>query len=170
MEEAEVMVADDQRGTAARSEFYRVLSTLFFYPRETATATVQGLVSVLRAQLSALPYETATIDGLAQLLDEVESVAETALLPLKDTYTALFDNCHGRSAVSLYEKDYRNGDAKMVWEELVRFYEHFGLNFDVSHSHDWPDHIGVELEFLHYLTFLEAGAPETDRHVYIQAQ
>lgn len=171
MEESQVFVAEEQLGTAARSELYRVLSSLFYYPKNTTAETLQALVSVLHNRLPALPYEPAAADELVLLLDELTCVAGAPGLPvLEDAYTALFDNCRGRSAVSLYEKDYGNGDAKMVWEEAIRFYEHFGLNFDVKHSHDWPDHIGAELEFMHYLTFMEAAAPAADRAVYVHGQ
>ena len=173
MQETQVMVAEEQRGTAARSTFYLVLSKLFFYPRnpEPAAVQVQALTQIMRDNMPDLPYGSAAIDELKLLLDELEMIAGTTPLPpLVDTYSALFDNCKGRSVVSLYEKDYGNGEAKIVWEELVRFYEHFGLNFDVRHCHDWPDHIGTELEFMHYLTFLEATVPEAERDVYLRGQ
>lgn len=171
MEESQVMVSGEQQATAARSEIYRALSSLFRYPRGSTAETVQELADLLRQRLPALPFSPATIAPLTGVLDELDELAATPELPALDaTYTALFDNCRGRSAVSLYEKDYGNGDAKMVWEEAIRFYEHFGLEFDVKHSHDWPDHIGTELEFMHYLSFLEAAAPPADRAVYVQGQ
>jgi DMSO reductase family type II enzyme chaperone len=42
-----------------------------------------------------------------------------------------------------------------IMEELVRFYEHFGLQPDPG---DQPDHLCAELEFMHYLAFKEAAA------------
>lgn len=161
----ELTLPESQRGTAARSAGYRILSSLFRYPRDAAP-TPQDL----RAWLDDLPHDAVAMEEMAQLLGELDSASQTPLPLLAATYTALFDNCRGRSAVSLYEKDYGNGDAKMVWEELIRFYEHFGLGFDVRHSHDWPDHIGTELEFMHYLSFLEAAAPAADRPLYVRAQ
>lgn len=171
MFETEVILDEDQRGTAARSELYRVLSGLFRYPDDAGPARLANLVQLLRDKLSQLPGAPAATRGLAPLLDELEGLAAGRdLPPLQPTYTALFDNCRGRSAVSLYEKDYGNGDAKAVWEEAIRFYEHFGLDFDVGQSHDWPDHIGTELEFMHYLCYLEATAPADQRMTYVRGQ
>jgi DMSO reductase family type II enzyme chaperone len=42
-----------------------------------------------------------------------------------------------------------------LMEELVRFYEHFGLQ---TNAGDHPDHVSAELEFMHYLAFKETAA------------
>jgi putative dimethyl sulfoxide reductase chaperone len=175
MQITEVMVFGSQRGAAARSEFYRLSSALFSFPGKPCpmVAHVRASAAALRPAVAALPHGADVQANLSHLVDGLEAwtaLDEATQRTLDSTYTALFDNCRGRATASLYEKDYGNGDAKMVWEELIRFYEHFGLDFDVGRSHDWPDHIGVELEFMHYLTFLEAAAPETDRHTYFKAQ
>ena len=47
-------------------------------------------------------------------------------------------------------------------EELFRFYQHFGLEFSRGELRELPDLLPVELEFLHYLTFLEAQASDID--------
>lgn len=174
MEQTDVVVAEDQRGTAARSAFYRQLGGSFAFPEETVTGAgmVRALSASLWVALPDLPYGDAAKQRLREVLTALDDWAqsEAATAPLQPTHTALFDNCRGRAVVSLYEKDYGNGDAKMVWEEVIRFYEHFGLEFDVRVRKDWPDHIGTELEFLHYLTFLEATAEAADRPAYGQAE
>lgn len=38
------------------------------------------------------------------------------------------------------------------------------------HCKEWPDHIGIELEFLHYLTFLEATVPDAMMEDYVAAE
>jgi DMSO reductase family type II enzyme chaperone len=43
-------------------------------------------------------------------------------------------------------------------EELVRFYNHFGLSVAEAREREVPDHITTELEFMHYLTFKEVLA------------
>lgn len=40
-------------------------------------------------------------------------------------------------------------------EDLVRFYEYFGLR---TNAGDHPDHLCAELDFVHYLAFKEAAA------------
>jgi len=43
-----------------------------------------------------------------------------------------------------------------VFEELMRFYSFFGLQR--GEGAEMPDHLSVELEFMHYLTHLESQA------------
>jgi len=46
-------------------------------------------------------------------------------------------------------------DRMRVMEELIRFYNYFGLGLAQGQL---PDHVTVELEFMHYLTYKEAEA------------
>jgi len=66
----------------------------------------------------------------------------------------LFEVGPGQPPCPLYEGSHRGGRMKIM-EELVRFYEHFGLQPGPG---DQPDHLCAELEFMHYLTFKEAAA------------
>lgn len=164
MEAWEVTVTADHAVAAARSAMYQGLSRLFGYPQEALSPG--AIAAALRCPLDTLVQARAELEPLLAELETLEA------LPLDEwcaVYTALFDNCQGRAAVSLYEKEYGNGEAKVVWEETIRFYEHFGLNFDVREARDWPDHIRTELEFMHYLSFLEAAA-EAGGETYRQAQ
>ena len=45
-------------------------------------------------------------------------------------------------------------------EEVFRFYQYFGLDFSKGGLRELPDILPVELEFLHYLTYLEAKSLE----------
>jgi len=56
-----------------------------------------------------------------------------------------------------------------VMEELIRFYNYFGLRLSRGQL---PDHITVELEFMHYLTYKEAEACQNggDQESYQRAQ
>ncbi len=49
-------------------------------------------------------------------------------------------------------------------EESLRFYKFFGLSLPEDRQ-EQPDHLRTELEFLHYLTFQEAGAAAGDADV-----
>ncbi len=42
-----------------------------------------------------------------------------------------------------------------LMEDIVRFYEHFGLR---AAPEDQPDHLCAELDFMHYMSFKEAAA------------
>ncbi len=81
-----------------------------------------------------------------------------------------FDKGTSDTAVSLNESAYVNVEASTVFEELVRFYEHFGLRR--QKGAELPDHLSVQLEFLHFLYELNhAGASRgEDTQAVIRAQ
>lgn len=64
-----------------------------------------------------------------------------------------FDPAVSETACSLWEGAYVAQDRSGLFEELARFYDHFGLAR--AASAELPDHIAVELEFMHFLTHLE---------------
>ncbi|MBK6658322.1 MAG: molecular chaperone TorD family protein [Proteobacteria bacterium] len=68
-------------------------------------------------------------------------------------YNAAFDVALGASC-SLRESAYAGGEHAALFEELMRFYDYFGLRRD--ERAELPDHLAVELEFMHYLTHLES--------------
>ncbi|MEH6581173.1 MAG: molecular chaperone TorD family protein [Halioglobus sp.] len=68
-------------------------------------------------------------------------------------YIACFDCSVYKSACSLHEAAYTTEGQEVLYEELTRFYEFFGLGRD--QSADLPDHLSVELEFMHFLSYLE---------------
>src|SRR4030065_69651 len=60
-------------------------------------------------------------------------------------------------------------DRLRVMEELVRFYDFFGLGLAPG---TMPDHLTAELDFMHFLTFREAEAVREggDRESYLRAE
>jgi DMSO reductase family type II enzyme chaperone len=68
-------------------------------------------------------------------------------------YTSAFDPAVSERACSLHEVSYGDQDQSSLFEELTRFYDYFGLSR--SDGSQLPDHVAVELEFMHYLTYLE---------------
>lgn len=68
-------------------------------------------------------------------------------------YNNAFDPAVSQDACSLRERTHTQEDQSSLFEELMRFYEFFGLK-RAEHA-EMPDHIGVELEFMHFLTHLE---------------
>lgn len=160
----DLSVSEEQMPIAARSEVYKILSGIFAYPGTEGSKQFlfRDALERLRLAAPALPYDLPAIDELGYWHADDQEI--------EVTYASLFDNCTGRPALSLYEKDYSNGDPKQIWEDLIRFYEHFGLNYDARLSKEWPDWIGTELEFLHYLTFLEAAASRPIAAGYLAAE
>ncbi len=69
-------------------------------------------------------------------------------------YTSKFEV--GNPPVSLHEGSYSGQEHKKLMEDVFRFYEHFGLNFENQKLDNTPDWLISELEFMHYLGFLES--------------
>jgi len=162
-------VGEGRHASAARSEVYKILSRVFSYPEsEEARAWLGRTASrELHAAAVSLPFSIPA----AEVLGEVEgNGGADHAADLEVRYTSLFDNCEGKPALSLHEKDYSKKYAKTIWEDLIRFYEHFGLAYDLNKTGEWPDHLVIELEFLHYLTFLETGCSEAQLPEYVAAQ
>lgn len=139
----------DELTAAARSSLYHCLAAGFSFPTsELSEAFASGrFLDELLATAAALPFPLPVDDGLrgdpALAHDELEQ-----------EYIRLFEVGPGRPPCPLYEGLHRGGRMKNL-EELVRFYEHFGLR---AEGGDLPDHLCAELEFMHYLAFKEAAA------------
>jgi len=138
---------------AARSRMYALLTESFAYPTgEVAERLLKGhLIKDLRDVAATLPTPVT--------VPEVLSIAtgENARDETQIVYTGLFDVCTGRPAVSLLERRYGKEPDQKLWEDLLRFYTLFGLDFSSGAPGENPDHLLLELEFMHYLSFLEAG-------------
>jgi DMSO reductase family type II enzyme chaperone len=135
-------VPEPRADSAARSELYRVLSAVFRHPDPAAPFPGRALGAVA----AALPYR----------LPEM-TLPELPLAELQLRYTNLFEASDRSGAISLHESDFVPTPRAKVWEDVVRFYEHFGLRYDGEAIRLWPDHLAIELECLQYLSFLEAG-------------
>ncbi|HSD09359.1 MAG TPA: molecular chaperone TorD family protein [Candidatus Binatia bacterium] len=141
-------------GAANRSRLYVLLADGFRFPSPEFHGLVQGGAyrNGLRAIAACLPYPLPLAD---------ESLATSSeYVDLQAEYIRLFDvGPKGRPPCTLYEGEYWSGARMQVMEELVRFYDHFGLSLSTE-ERELPDHLSVELEFLHYLTFKESAALE----------
>lgn len=79
-------------------------------------------------------------------------------------FTEAFDPAVSNKACSLWEGAYVSQDRSGLFEDLVRFYEHFGLCR--LEDAELPDHVAVELQFMHFLTFVEhEGSPSHDNTI-----
>lgn len=77
---------------------------------------------------------------------------------LKSEYSGLFEVGSQGPPVPIRE-DLQTGQRAGIREEVVRFYDYFGYVLDGRFA--WqPDHLSVELEFMHYLCYREAEAGE----------
>jgi DMSO reductase family type II enzyme chaperone len=142
------------RQARARSRGYLVLARLFDYPdAELGRALRTGeLAERLREVL-------AEVDpALAEELDTSALAAAGEDDELEVEFTRLFDVGPGGPPCPLYGGLYGGARAKTL-EETVRFYNHFGLGLAEA-PRELRDHLGTELEFLHFLAFREAEALE----------
>ena len=139
---------------AARSRAFQVFAGALAYPeRELEDAIRSGMVreSLLEAlaELDPKLAESADSEALCTAKGEDDLAVE---------YTRLFDVGASGPPCPLYGGLY--GGARMkVMEEAVRFYNHFGLHLG-DEPRELPDHLLVELEFLHFLAFREADTLE----------
>jgi putative dimethyl sulfoxide reductase chaperone len=165
---AEIETGAADREVAARSALYQLFGHVFLYPHDDGVMEyLQGAAcetTLVAAQ--DLPYR---VDGLDEKLRGLLARLNQPADRLADQYTAYFDNCTGRALVSLRESDYSTGDKRALWEDLVRFYEYFGMNYDFAESLLPPDHLTVQLDTLQYLTFLEA-LTDTARPALMKAE
>lgn len=135
--------------TAARCRIYHQFARAFMHPdaahdQHAGDGTWQRRLRSLARQL---PY--------ADPFTSIRDPGSNAVAGLGEIYTSTFDV--GQGALSLYGRTYLGREDKPLFEELFRFYEHFGLVFDGGMP-AWPDWMVIELEFMHYLSFLEAEA------------
>jgi len=97
-----------------------------------------------------LPCELPTLEALVQewrLKDRDE---------LKREYSGLFEVGSNGPPVPIREDLHRQQPAGLR-EDIVRFYDFFGYGLEEKFA--WaPDHLSVELEFMHFLCFQEADA------------
>jgi DMSO reductase family type II enzyme chaperone len=166
--ESDMMTPEDRAN--ARSALYRLLADSFNFPTldfyklvESGEffATIRGIVRVL-PHLEAAPSLEYKLSGVTA--DFEEFCAE---------YVRLFDvgSGQGKPPCPLYGGEYPLRPRLDVMEELVRFYGFFDLALS-QQDRELPDHLSVELEFLHYLTFRESDAIErsADPSPYQRAQ
>jgi DMSO reductase family type II enzyme chaperone len=154
---------------AARSRLYDLLARAFAVPDAPFYQAVREgtFAAQVCDNLVALPYAFALADREAarQQLAEAGGHRE-----LQSEYIRLFDVGTPRPPCPLYGGEYKKG-RKGIMEELIRFYNYFGLR-PSPRSRDMPDHITIELEFMHFLTFREVTVlhHRQDRSSYLRAE
>ena len=138
---------------SARSQVYQLLARTFAFPSEDFHQDVaQGRWQEQVLQiLPQLPFEPPPVGNSRVVIPPDEFQAE---------YNRLFEvGTLGGPPCPLYGGHYER-DRLRVMEELIRFYNYFGLSLMQGQL---PDHISVELEFMHYLAFKEAEALQHNR-------
>ncbi len=151
----------------SRSLGYLAFATAFTYPDQEALQAIRAgeLAGALQHLLRVVdPALVADVDWKA--LGNAVPDDETLLVE----FTRLFEAGANGPDCPLNGARYCGGTMEPL-EELVRFYDFFGLSLDQSTQGE-PDHLVTELEFLHFLTFQEAqlGAAGEDVSGLLRAQ
>jgi len=146
-----------------RCVMYAIFSDLLASPFD-ATPAVAG--SAIDIESLLLPYE---LNGLQALLDEWR---DTPLNVRKRLYSGMFEVGSDGPPVPIRE-DLHLEQPAGVREDIVRFYEFFGYGLEEKFAWE-PDHLSIELEFMHFLCFKETqtldGAVSEDASSYQLAQ
>jgi putative dimethyl sulfoxide reductase chaperone len=152
---------------APRAAAYGLLAAAFRYPEEATFDEVASgkWLRALRGAWSALPHMGAP--------PEADGATAPSLEAAQVEYTRLFDVGPHGPPCPLTEGHYTR-DRLHVMEELIRFFDYFGLRFQVT-AGLMPDHLSVEMEFMQALagengnadvaSLLRAQCDFLDRHV-----
>ncbi len=148
----------------SRSGLYVLLARALAFPQpEFHQESVSGrLRDRIAEALEGLPYRLAV--GPSRGWHPTSDYEA-----FQSEYIRLFEvGPRGHALCPLYSGHYAS-DRLHTMEELVRFYNYFGLRITPGLM---PDHVTVELEFMHYLAHLEAQARQSgdDRESYLRAQ
>lgn len=138
-----------QQTAPARCACYALLSELACSPHDIDPRTS------LRDKIGV----GATLEYATGLDDLSREFVALDLDTLKLEYSALFEVGSDGPPCPIRE-DLQTGQRTGTREDLVRFYSYF--NYTLEEKFAWaPDHLSVELEFMHFLCYREASA-QTD--------
>lgn len=143
----------EENEITARAGVYQVLAQIFTVPDEDAyqEAVAGKWPEKLRGAAELLAFDFDF--GVAALADSVSQQEFEA------EYLRLFEVGNGTDgpAAAIFGGAYGGGDRRKQMEEVVRFFEYFGLK--AGGETRPPDHLATECEFMQYLAFKEAASP-----------
>lgn len=144
----------EENEVTARAAVYQVLGKIFGVPDGTAyKAALEGKwAEQLREAGSLLAFDfDFGVAALSESVSQQDFEAE---------YLRLFEVANGTDAPAapIFGGLYGGGDRRKQMEEVVRFFEYFGLKAAANDVRP-PDHLATELEFMQFLAFKEAASP-----------
>lgn len=157
---------------AARSDMYALLADLFRYPDQEFQGFVRSgeLESSFVHISEKLPF---TFNVKADARAKLKLFQDLGEDDVDAGFIRVFEAGPGEPPCALVEGKHAKGaDRRAIFEDLIRFYNHFGLSYAEGSNEDRPDHISYELEFMHYLAFLTLRAEQTQKETrqYMAAQ
>ncbi len=176
-ESSEVFRSDELKSeeeihVAARSNMYALMADVFRYPDDEFRNFVRNgeLVDALTDILTKLPFDCSIDDKERNVLTFPDQLKDD---DIEAEFIRLFEAGPGDPPCPLVEGKYnKESSRKSIFENLIRFYNHFGLSYQEGSQEDRPDHISFELEFMHYLAFLTLKALQDKKETqgYLLAQ
>ena len=152
--EASADVEVEDSAITARLAVYQELARLFAAPDQDSyeSAVAGDWPARLARDTALLPY--AFDFGAAEIAPGV------ARADFEAEYLRLFEVGPGVGGppAPLFGGCYGGGDRMKKLEDVVRFYEYFGLHASAEDPRP-PDHLATELEFMKFLTYKEAASP-----------
>jgi DMSO reductase family type II enzyme chaperone len=149
---------DTARTAPARCLCYAAFSELIASPHDADAA---GSAGERIGAGAGLPFAAPALDGLLAELAASDPEAR------RTEYSGLFE-VGSKGPPAPIREDLQTGQRSGTREDIVRFYDYFGYRLDDRFA--WaPDHLSVELEFMHFLCFHEARE-SADRCSYQLAQ
>ena len=153
---SETLETIEQRALAARIDMYALLADAYRYPDALTRVYVRNgeLKSDFMRIAESLPYAMAMDDQEANLLVYPDSVVDD---DVEADFIRFFEAGPGHPPCPLVEGIHmsKENGRRTIFKDLILFYNNFGLSYAEGCVHDSPDHITYEMEFLHYLAFLE---------------
>lgn len=150
--QVEVVTAAQARA-ASRSETYQLLASSFRFPAPDNFESIKAgnIRDRLQQIVPHLPYSFSTEQMPAGTVD-------LKFEEFQSLYIGLFEvGKSGTAPCPLYEGCY-GGVRSAIMAELLAFYHFFGVRPSQQEPRELPDHLSLELEFMHVLTFKEAEA------------
>lgn len=170
--QTDTLKTEGEKQTAGRSNMYALMADVFRYPDKAFRnfarngELVDGLIDIT----SSLPYGDILTDKEKETLIFPESLSDD---DIEAEFIRLFEAGPGDPPCPLIEGKYnKEANRRAIFEDLIRFYNNFGLSYKEGSQDDRPDHISYELEFMHYLAFLTLRAMQENKETkgYLLAQ
>lgn len=170
-EDIDVFVSDkietpEEVALASRIDMYAILADAYRYPDELTRAYVRNgeFRSHLIRIMGGLPYVVELSDEEQELLVYSNESSDD---DVEAEFIRLFEAGPGTPPCPLVEGLHlgKEDGRISIFKDLILFYNNFGLSYAEGSSAETPDHITYELEFLHYMAFLELKAHQKGNDV-----
>ena len=157
-----------EASAVCRSQVYGFFAAALEYPEGELTRLIRaGKIAERAKELLCSIYPQLAQEANWDLLRDAGSTDDLSV-----EYTRLFNlpGSGGGPLCSLNSQFYGNDAPLTLLEELVRFYNFFGLTSGDAPANELPDHLSTQFEFLHFLCYQEALGEEGTVDDYRRAQ